>query len=151
MRSVTKPSLRMPPRHCDRKERSGKQSTSQTPGCPTIDCHGLRPRRDNAASLRAPPSLCERSEAIHFADRTVSNHGLPRRYAPRRDGVLSLRPRGTWRAAIYLSNHAGPAFQHMKRHYNANISLPTWFLGIILPFIICMIRFSALYCLVVPP
>ncbi len=216
MTSVTKPSLRTPLRLCDREERGGKQSTSQTPGCPTIDCHGLRPRRDNAASLRAPPSLCERSEAIHltdptvlnhrlprptasqrrvsincraatllavtvfclcdreerggqqstlqtpsrlcerseaihFADRTVSNHGLPPRYAPRRDGVLSLRPRGTWREAIHLSNHARPVFQHIKRHYNANIFLLVWILGIILPFIVCMIKFSALYCLLVHP
>ncbi len=81
---------------------------------PPIDCtvlnHGLprrcAPRRDSIVklaekcpviasttpSLQTPPRLCEllsrlceRSEAIHLANHTVLNHGLPRRYAPRRD------------------------------------------------------------------
>ncbi len=41
--------------------------------------------------LANPTRLCERSEAIHLANRTVPNHGLPRRYAPRRDSNASLR------------------------------------------------------------
>ncbi len=41
-------------------------------------------------SLRTPPRHCERSEAIHLANRTVPNHGLPRRYAPRRDSIVKL-------------------------------------------------------------
>ena len=35
-------------------------------------------------SLRLLPSLCERSEAIHLANRTVPNHGLPRPTASQR-------------------------------------------------------------------
>src|SRR5690554_7952776 len=46
---------------------------------------------NSTPSLRTPPRLCERSEAIHLANHAALNHGLPRRYAPRRDGNASLR------------------------------------------------------------
>ncbi len=39
---------------------------------------------NSTPSLRTPPSLCERSEAIHLADHTVPNHGLPRPTASQR-------------------------------------------------------------------
>src|SRR5690554_3531708 len=49
-----------------------------------MDCH--------VATLLAETEarLCERSEAIHLANTTVSNHGLPRRYTPRRDSSASF-------------------------------------------------------------
>ncbi len=50
-----------------------KQSTSKatlsrrhTTVLQTMDCHGLRPRRDSAV-IATPRCLCERSAAIHFA------------------------------------------------------------------------------------
>ena len=66
------------------------------------------PRRDGSASLRTPSRHCERSEAIHLADNAVPNHGLPRpkglaetsinglprRFAPRRDGTVRLTETG---------------------------------------------------------
>ena len=55
-------------------------------------------------SFRTPPRLCERSEAIHLTDSAVLKpwtatafglaetriNKLPRRYAPRRDGIVKL-------------------------------------------------------------
>ena len=102
------PSLRTPPRLCERSEAIHLANHA-------VPNHGLprrcAPRRDRSASLRAPPSLCkrhpvianatlslqtpprlcERSEAIHPSDSAVLNHGLPRRYTPRRDSGASLR------------------------------------------------------------
>ncbi len=83
-------------------------------------------------SFRTPPRLCERSEAIHLANRTAPNHGLPRRYAPRRDSNASLRTplRLCERSeAIHLSNHAAlnhglPRRYAPRRDSNASLRTP---------------------------